>query len=76
MVRYISPFCKEQSVKDRIDIPWSTAVVEIPFLSELFGFAHLDMKAYLISLGLAALIIPAVEIIKAIQRAISKNTEA
>lgn len=31
LIRYISPFCKEQSVKDRIDIPWSTAVVEIPW---------------------------------------------
>ena len=54
----------------------TTAVVEIDFLSNLFGFAHLDMKAYLISLGLSVLIIPAVEIIKAIQRATSKNSEA
>ncbi len=54
----------------------TTAVVEIDFLSNLFGFAHLDMKAYLISLGLSVLIIPAVEIVKAIQRAMSKNKEA
>ena len=54
----------------------TTAVVEIDFLSNLFGFAHLDMKAYLISLGLSVLIIPAVEIMKAIQRAASKNKEA
>lgn len=51
----------------------TTAVVEIDFLSNLFGFAHLDLKAYLISLGLAVLIIPIVEIVKAIQRAASKN---
>ena len=51
----------------------TTAVVEIDFLSTLFGFAHLDLKAYLISLGLSVLIIPIVEIIKAIQRAASKN---
>ena len=46
----------------------TTAVVEIDLLSNLFGFAHLDAKAYLISLFLAFLIIPIVEIVKAIQR--------
>ncbi len=51
----------------------TTAVVEIDFLSNLFGFAHLDLKAYIISLGLSVLIIPVVEIVKAIQRAVSKN---
>ena len=51
----------------------TTAVVEIDFLSNLFGFAHLDLKAYLISLGLSVLIIPIVEVIKAIQRAMSKK---
>jgi len=51
----------------------TTAVVEIDFLSNLFGFAHLDLKAYLISLGLSVLIIPIVEIVKAVQRLASKN---
>ena len=51
----------------------TTAVVEVDFLSNLFGFAHLDLKAYLISLGLAFLVIPAVEIVKAVQRAMAKN---
>ncbi len=51
----------------------TTAVVEIDFLSNLFGFAHLDLKAYLIALGLSVLIIPIVEIVKAIQRATAKN---
>ena len=51
----------------------TTAVVEIDFLSELFGFAHLDAKAYAISLGLAFLIIPLVEIVKAIQRTAAKK---
>jgi Ca2+-transporting ATPase len=50
----------------------TTAVVEIDFLSNLFGFEHLDSTAYLISLGLAFLIIPIVEIVKAVQRKISK----
>ena len=53
----------------------TTAVVEIDFLSNLFGFAHLDLKAYLISLGLAVLIIPIVEIVKAIQRAVAKKSK-
>ncbi len=51
----------------------TTAVVEIDFLSNLFGFAHLGLQEYLISLGLAFLIIPIVEIVKAIQRASTKK---
>ena len=51
----------------------TTAVVEVDFLSNLFGFAHLDLQSYLISLGLAVLIIPIVEIIKAVQRAVAKK---
>ncbi len=51
----------------------TTAVVEIDFLSNIFGFSHLDTTAYLISLGLAFLIIPIVEIVKAIQRAAAKS---
>ncbi len=51
----------------------TTAVVEIDFLSNLFGFAHLDLTAYLISLGLAFLVIPIVEIVKACQRKFGKK---
>ena len=51
----------------------TTAVVEVDFLSNLFGFAHLDLKAYLISLGLAFLVIPIVEAVKFIQRKTAKN---
>ncbi len=51
----------------------TTAVVEIDFLSNLFGFAHLDLKAYLISLGLAFLVIPIVEVVKFIQRKTAKD---
>ena len=50
----------------------TTAVVEIDFLSNLFGFAHLDGKAYAISLALAFSIIPIVEVIKAFQRKFGK----
>ena len=51
----------------------TTAVVEVDFLSNLFGFAHLDMRAYLISLSLAFLIIPIVEAVKAVQRRCGKR---
>ena len=51
----------------------TTAIIEIPFLADIFSFTHLDAKAYAISIGLAFLVIPIVEIIKAIQRAASKK---
>ena len=51
----------------------TTAVVEVPFLANLFEFTQLSTLEYAISLGLAFLIIPIVEIIKAIQRAIAKK---
>ena len=51
----------------------TTAVVEIDFLSNLFGFTHLGLEQYLISLGLAFLIIPLVEIIKLCQRKFGKK---
>ena len=51
----------------------TTAVVEIDFLSKLFGFTHLGLKQYLISLGLAFLIIPLVEIIKLFQKKFGKS---
>ena len=51
----------------------TTAVVEVDVLSNLFGFEHLDLTSYLISLGLAVLIIPIVEFVKAIQRTVEKK---
>ncbi|MBR5441754.1 MAG: cation transporting ATPase C-terminal domain-containing protein, partial [Clostridia bacterium] len=51
----------------------TTAVVEIDVLSNLFGFAHLDATAYAISLGLAFLIIPIVEVVKLFQRKFGKK---
>ena len=51
----------------------TTAVVEVEFLANMFEFTQLSALEYAISLGLAFLIIPIVEIVKAIQRAISKN---
>lgn len=51
----------------------TTAVVEIPFLANMFEFTQLSMTEYAISFALAFSIIPIVEIVKAIQRATSKN---
>ncbi len=50
----------------------TTAVVEIPFLANMFEFTQLSITEYAISLGLAFLIIPIVEIVKAIQRKFAK----
>ncbi len=51
----------------------TTAIIEIPFLADMFDFAHLDATAYGISIGLAFLVIPIVEVVKAVQRAVSKK---
>ena len=51
----------------------TTAVVEVPFLANMFEFTQLSLTEYAISLGLAFLIIPIVELVKAIQRTIDKK---
>ena len=51
----------------------TTAVVEIDFLSKAFELAHLDLKEYAIAMALAISIIPIVELVKLIQRAVTKN---
>ena len=50
----------------------TTAVIEIPFLANAFGFYSIGLKEYAIALGLAFLVIPIVEVVKLIQRAIKK----
>jgi Ca2+-transporting ATPase len=44
-------------------------VIEVPPVAEVFGFAELDWQAYLAAMGMAFLIIPIMEIYKAIWRA-------
>ena len=51
----------------------TTAVIEIPFLADAFGFASIGFEEYAVSIGLAFSIIPIVEIIKAIQRKFGKK---
>ena len=48
-------------------------VIEIKPVADLFNFYNLDIGHYGIAMGLAISIIPIVEIVKAIQRAASKN---
>ena len=51
----------------------TTVVCEIPFLANAFGFASVDITEYLIAIALGLVVIPVVEIVKLIQRAIHKN---
>ena len=50
-------------------------VVEVPFLAEMFGFMELPVEALAAALGLAFLIIPIMEVYKAVMRGIEKNQD-
>ena len=50
----------------------TTLLIEVPFLRDAFGFIPIGLAEYGISMGLAFLVIPIVEIIKLIQRIIAK----
>lgn len=49
----------------------TTAVIYVPFLSNAFGFESISVKEYGVAMGLAIMIIPIVEIVKAVKRAAS-----
>ena len=50
----------------------TTVVIEVPFLANAFGFTPIGWTEYAIAMGLAFLVIPVVEFVKLIQRAIKK----
>ena len=50
----------------------TTLVIYVPFLSKAFGFSHIGLGEYAISLLLAVSVIPIVELIKLIQRKLGK----
>ncbi len=50
----------------------TTAIIEIPVLASAFDFTPISFVEYSISIGLAFLVIPVVEIVKAIQRSSAK----
>ena len=54
----------------------TTVVLEVPFVAGLFGFTPVDLNEYLVALVLAFLVIPIVEIVKAIQRSIASSKAA
>ncbi len=51
----------------------TTLVIEVPFIAGAFGFTTIGLLEYGIALGLGFLVIPIVEIVKAIQRACTKK---
>lgn len=53
----------------------TTTVIYVPFLAAAFGFEHISLTEYFVSIGLAVLIIPLVELAKAARRAISGRGE-
>ena len=50
----------------------TTVVIEVPFIAKAFQFTPIGFTEYVIALGLAVLIIPIMEIVKAIQRKLGK----
>ena len=51
----------------------TTLIIEVPFLANAFGFTSIGLAEYGISIGLAVLVIPIVEIVKLIQRSTAKK---
>lgn len=56
-----------------LSIITTALVIEVPFLADAFDFTTIDAREFFTALGLAFLIIPLVEIVKAIERAVIKN---
>ncbi len=50
----------------------TTLLLEVPFLTEAFGFTHANLKEYVIAMALAFSVIPIVEIVKFVQRKMTK----
>ncbi len=51
----------------------TTLLLEVPFLANAFGFTTIGLLEYGISIGLAILVIPVVEIVKLVQRKLAKK---
>ena len=54
----------------------TAAVVFVPFLRDAFSFARIGLREYGMAMGIAACVIPIVEILKAIERAAAKRERA
>jgi len=55
-----------------VSLVLTTAVLEVPFLANAFGFTSIGLTEYVIALLLGALVIPVVEIVKFVQRKLEK----
>ena len=51
----------------------TTAVIEVPFLADAFGFTPIGITEYAVSLALAFSVIPIAEAVKFVQRRISRK---
>lgn len=51
----------------------TTAVCEIPFLANAFGFTSVSFFEYVIAIVIGAMVIPVVELVKLVQRKIAKQ---
>ena len=51
----------------------TTSVMYLPGISDAFGFEHISMAEYAVALGLAVLVIPVVELVKAMQRGVARS---
>lgn len=56
-----------------VSLVLTTVVIEVPFVAAAFDFAPIDLREYAVALGLAFLIIPIMEIVKAVQRKVEKS---
>ena len=50
----------------------TTLLLEVPFLTNAFGFMPIGLDEYAIAMGLALLVIPVVETVKFFQRKLAK----
>ena len=51
----------------------TTLVCEVPFIANAFDFTSVELSEYLIALCFAVSVIPIVELVKLIQRAVSRG---
>jgi len=56
-----------------VSLVLTTLVIEVPFLAAAFDFTPISLVEYAIALGLAILIIPIMECVKAVQRKIGSK---
>ena len=51
----------------------TTLVCEIPFIAGAFGFTSIGFVEYIVAIGLGAVVIPVVELVKLVMRQLSKR---